>query len=311
MLTQMSCVSFKLKLKLSFEQPSCILPKNNIILFKKVFKRYASIFSINQPATLKTKNTSFVLNLSSLNDLIASKVLAISVKQFFPSELCKEVSKKIFSEKYEYYDYAQQSVGRYGMSFSEIANETKFNEYYKRSVNEIEVIRSIFHPFLSPIDHLRLRLDELWPVGAKIEQVHKNQKMFVGLLRVIDPNKIVYPHQDMIAWNAYQCEKNAVKIQKQLAANIYFQVPKNGGELELWDFGIKKMSVYNKLAGDSYGINKDKLPSPTLTLKPEEGELILFNPQNLHCILPGSSHRLTQSCFIGYRNNKNSLTFWS
>ncbi len=89
------------------------------------------------------------------------------------------------------------------------------------------------------------------------------------------------------------------------------QVPNKGGELELWDFGIKTKKEYLKLAEGSYGIKKSKLPKPKLIIKPKIGEIILFNPQNLHCIAKSSNKRITASCFIGYRGNKYPLTYWS
>ena len=170
-------------------------------------------------------------------------------------------------------------------------------------------LRQIFAPYQTPIDQLRLRLDEICPAGAKIEQIEKNKKMFVGLCRVIDPHKIVLPHQDDIRWD-HQQDKLANLIN-QLAVNIYLKIPETGGELELWDYGFSTKEEYSKEAGESYGISKEKIKPPVVTITPKVGELIIFNPRNLHCILPGDSARMSQSCFLGFSGDDNPMTYWS
>ena len=245
--------------------------------------------------------------------LLEGKCLAISVQNFMDQRICAIVSKALFKQHYEYYTYAQDSVGRYGTSFSEVGeNLDMFSKYYSNSNLSVETIRQTFAPYLSPIDKLRLELDEKWPQGAMLESFDPGQKMFVGLCRVIDAEKEVFPHQDVIQFDAKgKSFVKASQIINQLAVNIYLQMPQHGGELELWDFGIKDVHEYQKMAENSYGIHKSKLPNPALIIKPKVGELILFCSQRLHCIFPGSEKRLTMSSFIGYRGKNFPLTYWS
>lgn len=257
-------------------------------------------------AILKTSSLTY----PDLKKLLNNEVMAISIENFTSVDVCKEVADKILNnQKYKYYDYAQNVVGRYGMSFSEGVSEAKRNEYYSQSLPTVTEIRSFFSPYLAPLDQLRLRLDEICPSGAKLEQIEENKTMFVGLCRVIDPDKIVLPHQDDIRWD-HDLDIVANLIS-QLAVNIYLKVPEVGGELELWDYGFETKEEYLRQADGSYGIAKVKLLSPVVQMTPKVGELIIFNPRNLHCILPGNESRMSQSCFLGYRGDNSPITYWS
>ncbi len=51
-----------------------------------------------------------------------------------------------------------------------------------------------------------------------------------------------------------------------------------------------------------------------LVIKPETGDLIIFNPRNLHAIQPsesGDEERITISSFLAYCGDKKPLKFWS
>ncbi|AFW95068.1 MULTISPECIES: hypothetical protein [Nostocales] len=249
------------------------------------------------------------LDLESLKKLIRGEILAIWVPNYFPINKAKNCADTILRDEYEFYAYAPGEVGRYGLSFSETQSSEKIaSQYFTSAKPSIDRIRQYFTPSLSPIDILRLELDEIWPSGANIER-YNQQLMFVGLCRVIEPETYVLPHQDMVTWNVSN-ESSLKSIKTQLAANIYLQVPENGGDLELWSFGLDHGSYQNKSDG-LYGINHCHLPEPSTSLKAFTGDLILFNAQNLHSIRPGNTHRLTASCFIGYRNDNLPLTYWS
>jgi len=251
------------------------------------------------------------LQLKDLQKIIEGKILALKVPNYFSPKLYDDISKRLLTKKYEYYDYAKGVVRRYGFSFSETEKSKKnFKHYYSNSTSNIRIIRKIFAPYLSPIDKLRLELEEIWSAGALQENLHKDYKMFVGLCRVIEPHKEVLPHQDVIQWDSNN-NKKALEIKSQLTVNVYLQVPKVGGELEIWDYQIKNKKEYEKLAKGSYGISRKIIPKPKIILKPKVGDLIIFNPQNLHCIKESDRKRITMSCFIGYRSKSKPLTYWS
>ena len=252
-----------------------------------------------------------VLTHEMLSAVVSGRALACAIDGFTDQKTCQTLTHRLLNESnYEYYGYAKGSVGRVGFSFSEIVSPETHKKYYSEARASIDFIRALCGNIPSPIDQFRLKLQEAWKYGANFEMLHPDEQMFVGLCRVIEANKSILPHQDMISWYDKHSEAS-MKILKQLTMNIYLQVPETGGDLELWSWGFKDQKDYQALAGDSYGIEKSKLPPPDLVIKPKEGQLIIFNPGNLHCIATGSAPRLTMSSFLGYHGEKKPLTWWS
>ena len=69
---------------------------------------------------------------------------------------------------------------------------------------------------------------------------------------------------------------------------------------------------YDELRGDSYGIERDKLPTPDVTIKPQAGDLVLFKPRNLHAVCSTSGkYRIGISTFVMYGGESKSLKLWS
>ncbi len=135
--------------------------------------------------------------------------------------------------------------------------------------------------------------------------------MFVGLLRVLDEGAPIHPHQDVLRRDA-KTAINAYSLKTQLAANIYLNMPQEGGELQLWEHGCSDEEYKNLLTPGEYYVERSKLVAPFLTIKPEVGELVLFNPTRYHAVTPGKgTKRVSVSCFVGYRGEYCPLTLWS
>ena len=95
--------------------------------------------------------------------------------------------------------------------------------------------------------------------GANLENIH-GRKMFIGLCRVIEPNVDFLPHQDKLSKDA-QYIKTTSMLKTQFAANVYIDIPENGGELDLWRQELDDEN-YDAMRKGSYGIRRDKLPCP-------------------------------------------------
>jgi hypothetical protein len=235
--------------------------------------------------------------------------LAIIIPNYYPIELCLRATILLSKNKIEHYQNAP-SIGRYGMAFYETENnQRKIDLYYHTAISNIQKVRKIFCPNLSPIDKFKLDLEECWIPGATIQNIH-DKKMFVGLCRLLEPNIDFLPHQDIFCLDAIDNDM-AKKLLSQLALNIYLTMPDKGGEVELWNFGFSKDDYLKKLDQGSYGIKRSKLPEPFIKIKPHQGDLVLFNSQLLHAIRPGSSTRISISCFVGYSGMNEPLKYWS
>lgn len=249
------------------------------------------------------------LSSTNLLDIFENRAIALVIKKYYSSEICSELTKKCIGDNIEHYENAP-SIGRYGMAYYETEGvPERLNKYYTKSITTIKDIRKLFSPYISPMDKLRLDLEEEWQYGANIQNID-NKKMFVGLLRLLEPNVDFLPHQDIFHLDAISNDK-ARELKAQIAANIYIKTPNNGGELNLWSYGFHDYEYNEKLDTNSYGISRNKLPEHSISIKPESGDLILFNSRVLHAIKPGNSTRISLSCFIGFKDITSPLVYWS
>jgi hypothetical protein len=245
----------------------------------------------------------------AIKALANANILAIRVRNFISESLAKVLTDKIISSGYESYINAP-SIGRIGMAFYETENNPNLiDEYFSHALSNIDELRNRCLPFASPIDLLRCRLDEKWPAGACLERLY-GRKMFVGLSRVVDPNIYFLTHHDIFEKDAVD-SYHARSLVGQFAGNVYLNIPKQGGELQIWERELEPQE-FDKLRGDSYGISPDILGKPTIEIKPVTGDMVLFNSRKMHAVAPSvDTFRLSLSCFVGYRGAHSPLTFWS
>lgn len=249
------------------------------------------------------------LSVAALRALTAREALIVRVRNFISVPLCRQIAARL--QRHGYSDYINApTVGRIGMSFYETGGKSDIVDYYfDTAARNIQVLRSACAPYASPMDTLRCVLDELWPHGACLQSL-SGRKMFIGLSRNMRPGAPLLAHHDIFARLAPN-DDEAKDLLAQFAVNIYLDVPYKGGELLMWREEISDAEFLER-RGTSYGLDLDSLGSPDIVVKPERGDLILFNARKLHAVAPGvGSDRLTLSCFVGYRGAEQALTFWS
>jgi hypothetical protein len=241
--------------------------------------------------------------------LASGQIGAIVIKNFYDTSFCQDATGYI-KKNIQYYLNAP-SIGRLGMAYYETERQKNLiDEYYNHAISNIQKIRQIFYPYMSPIDLLRLSLQEKWTPGAVLENID-GRKMFIGLCRIVEPTIDFLPHQDKLCKDAPNSLK-ARSLLAQFAANVYLDVPENGGELDMWEEEFDD-ETYDRMRKDgSYGIERNLLPPPHHTIKPTSGDLIIFNARRLHAVKPAINHsRISIACFIGYYGQNKPLTYWS
>jgi hypothetical protein len=249
------------------------------------------------------------LDAACIEKLARRELLAVRIKGFIPEQLAQTLTENILAKGFDRYLNAK-TIGRIGHAFYETENHPdRVREYFNDAFRNIRELRERCAPYLSPMDLLRCTLDEIWPAGAKLQTL-LGRKMYVGLSRVVEPGIPLLAHHDTFAIDAPGCFE-ASSLQAQIAANVYLAMPGEGGALQIWAGGLS-VKEFDAMRGSDYGVDPAKLGSPTIEVKPDVGDLLLFNSNCVHAVSPGrDAMRLSLSCFVGYRGPATPLSFWS
>lgn len=134
-------------------------------------------------------------------------------------------------------------------------------------------IRAIAWPELAPVDRLRLELDEIAPLGARIRVGSDGRKTTVGLPRVMDASRELL-HADT---GRKGC----------LTANVYLRLPESGGATRIWNHrGVPDGSYEEAIGSYLFGPGEIPADTPSALVEPEIGELVVWNPLSPHVVLP-------------------------
>lgn len=249
------------------------------------------------------------LSADHLKALAGGTIRVVQVEAFANETACDVISTGQIDLGFRPYINVEQ-VRRIGMAYYETENEPALiAEYFKVARENQNAFRNACQPLGSPLDTLRCLLDEIWPAGAHLQTIH-GRKMFVGLSRMVEPHTTFLAHHDVFADDAPGSEE-AESLLAQFAANIYFQVPDEGGELLMWHRNMSAEEFDERRKGQ-YGIEIAELPPPDVVVKPGRGDLLIFNSRKIHAVAsPRDRARIAVSFFIGYRGDDQPLTYWS
>lgn len=266
------------------------------------------------------KNTiieSTQLDSESLSQLFTDNALALIVRGYADKDICKKMGSKINEspdlEKY-YYELSENGerkslflgVSRLGTSFSTTFGKDResdvVDKYYNSALVNINRIRDLFSPFLSPIDRLRLELDELYNNGAMLGTIEK-RKMFTGIARITHRDMDLQeknPHVDSLPPEFI--------LERQYSANIYLSVPQTGGDLIVYP-----LDPMSQAEVDDFEANQKLWLSnfpDGIRIKPESGDLIIINTRRPHSVSAFyDGERVSLQTFIGI-NQDDALKLW-
>jgi hypothetical protein len=250
-----------------------------------------------------------------LNRLISDEISVLIVEDYYPHGHALRLSDEILaSQKIERYTHevieegelVQKYFGvdRMGLPFNSTyglrSGHPLLERYYKEARQSIDRLRVMSAPMVTPIDKLRLELDEYFAPGATVASF-QDRKMLAGIARITKADlshlSADQPHFDALP-------EGIAKLDQQFAANIYLKVPDTGGELEVWD--VKPVDPLSATPCDWRG----ELPRSQL-VKPKVGDLILFNCRRPHAVAAFKGEdRVTVQMFIGYKNGQ-PLQMWN
>jgi hypothetical protein len=247
-----------------------------------------------------------------LIDLAEGRVRAIHLRQYYPADYALMLSQRLTQHPLFGHYRNAPDIGRVGMAYFETVGKPELRRhYYEKAPEWIQLLRDAAAPYESPMDQLRLHLQEHWRWGATLETAD-GRPMFVGLARVFENGGAALPHQDVLRRDAGPDCARAGTLLTQFAANIYLRLPAEGGELDLWSARLSDEEFEAIRLPGSYGADRARLPEPDAVLSPTVGDAILFDATRLHAVRPAcGGSRVTLSCFIGYRGLGQPLTYWS
>ncbi|GAB18149.1 hypothetical protein GOEFS_047_00080 [Gordonia effusa NBRC 100432] len=196
---------------------------------------------------------------------------------------------------------------RIGHAFSEVGVDGQ-DSYFDEAAHHRGRLRELAAPYQYPADTLRILLDEAWPTGATL-LTSESRKFFAGVVRYQQAGVDLEPHTDNVRRNL---PDDDLGIRRQLSVNVYLDVPDGGGELEIWD-AYPTEDEYQELSGERvWGVNRDVVGEPAVTIRPEVGEAIFIDPRRVHAVAPSHDRpRVTVGLFIGVRNQDQALAVWS
>lgn len=189
------------------------------------------------------------------------------------------------------------------------ASAEKECEYFDEAANTTRLVRDVvFSGNLSPLDRLRLELDELWPAGSSLAR-RDRRPMLPGVIRRWPPGGTANPHMD---------RKNIkllrhLGLTRRIAANIYLKSPpdRQGGLLELWDLQFTERD-YEALKRSDYGLDRERIGPPARMIHPGMGDLVLFDAARIHGVEGiKSGERVAIACFIGVRDLDDPLCIFA
>ncbi|HEX8102418.1 MAG TPA: 2OG-Fe(II) oxygenase [Solirubrobacteraceae bacterium] len=230
---------------------------------------------------------------------------------FYPSDLCDRVLPRI-SEACENASYTLTAdLQSLGTSIGEAAESagTRTN-YFETASATTQLIRDdLFRSAPSPLDRLRVLLDEYWPAGAHAARSADGRlHMLPGIVRRWPRGGQANPHID-------QRENGVLDhlgLERRIGMNVYLEVPEAeaGGEIEFW-WRISE-DDYTDMRRDDYGLDRSAIGPAPHALSPQAGDLVMFDAAIIHgvaAVTAGS--RVTAACFAGFSGNGRPLAIFA
>lgn len=237
------------------------------------------------------------------------------VRKFYPDHLCQKLA-TYFTQHPDIIDYTHDISDKkgsvikyldYGVQCVGLPLNTVYNDPGGKKLKAYVEYRDKFKVNLkkqlgdseAPIDKFRSQAKRIYERKVSLASIN-GEEAFCGITRITtseESKKVTKPHIDAVP--------EYVKVKKQFAANVYLQVPSEGGELRVWD-----SASYEKNPGSFDSTTFEKDPQ-YLSYKPSVGDMVIFNTRRPHAVgsFPDET-RVNMQCFFGLTEEDN-IVLWN
>jgi hypothetical protein len=253
------------------------------------------------------------LDAESLRAMFHNEACALHIPQFVSKKTCTQLSRwmmttsKITKWKTTdmYFGLGLPVQSMYGPRVENCLN------YFRHAVPTMRRLREAVDGTV-PLDKLRLELDEVWPTGAQVSADNPyNRKMFVGLGRVMRPEGAIGKDTKTEGLIHVDAPTRLDPDDGAFSANVYLQVPTEGGELAVWNVNERPNSTVGRiletlLRNAFYPDFRERiqramrtiLPRP-IEIKVKPGDLVIINTGRPHAVRGFSKGiRVTMQTFV-------------
>jgi hypothetical protein len=248
-----------------------------------------------------TSSDSLTLNAATLEDLLNNKIGAIRVRSLATPLECQALVSQIDAIGWDYYKNVTPPIGKFGVTQFEHRNGEKA-EYFRRAAGVREKLSRVpLHAELIGRVQAAIRR-----AGTAVDiATEGTDQYFAGLVRHID---VALLHLDFAPLDGPTWSIG--KISRQLTWNIYLQPGDSGGDCQVYNRQWRPEDEQTRVPG-SYGYDPKLVADvQSVRLRPNLGELTLFNSRNFHEVHASAGRRITLSSFAGLIQ-PDRLVLWS
>jgi len=254
------------------------------------------------------------LSAGGLRAVVKGEVLALHVPRFLGPRTALKIADRLQREGRHLDGYVSEpKIKRFGETFYDTFHDpTRRERYFSAASATMAALRAACLPFANPIDLLRSQVDDAWPAGARRAMLG-GRRLFAGTARVFPAGVAALPHVDSLGFDA-GAAGGAPALLGQTSVNVYLRMPPAGGELDVWTtrFATPEQELAFRVPGHRYALDVAKLGDPAVSLRPQDGDLIIFSSVNAHAVRPPEGGpRVTASFFLGYAGPQLPLIYWS
>ena len=243
-------------------------------------------------------------NRNILEKIITGESPALIIRNFYNVDSCKTIVQRIETRTFEN-NVKLKKIGVSLVSF--ISRKT---EYFVQANTLRKTIRKVFSGLEDPRKKIHKTLEVLFPEKQITIAIENGKKYACGVIRLHGLGDFAPLHRDNVNFEARDFAVSKFPIQ--LSTVLYIQQPQKGGELVLHKKSWKKSD--EQFRNIDFGYSEDVISDcrQSITIKPNQGDLLIINPIYYHEILPvRANRRITLGLFLAFSRHGEKVVTWS